>query len=171
MERTATATRPQGDSANPTARILALWRRLSGLPAGPALFSFALCRMVRYSGSVRPRVVELEPGRSVVRMRDRARVRNHLRSVHATALVTFGELASGLALITGLPPGLRAIVTGLEVEYKKKARGTLTARGRAPVPDPDQRREYEVTASVVDERGDEVALLRVHWLVGPERAG
>jgi len=170
MTSAAPAKREQVGHSNPTGRILAMWRRLHGVPAGPLLFSFLLGRLVRYSGTVRPRVVKLEPGRSTVKMRDRARVRNHLRSVHATALVTLGELASGLALISGLPPRMRAIVTGLDIEYKKKARGDLTALGRAPVPDASEQREYEVAASIVDETGDEVAALRVHWLVGPERS-
>ena len=89
--------------------------------------------------------------------------------MHATALVTFGELASGLAMVAALPPRTRAIVTGLEIDYLRKARGTLTAHGKAPLPDSDERAEYVVTASITDAAGDEVATLRVRWLVGPEK--
>ena len=103
-------------------------------------------------------------------MRDRARVRNHLQSVHATALVTLGELASGLAMMMSMPPKTRAIVTGLDIEYLKKARGLLTAHGEAPTPEGDERREYVVTASIRDTPGDEVARMRVRWLVGPEKS-
>jgi acyl-coenzyme A thioesterase PaaI-like protein len=144
-----------------------LWRRLSGLPGGRRLFSFLIGRFARYSGSIGARVRELEPGRSLLTLRDRPRVRNHLRSVHATALVTFGELASGLAMMAGLPPRSRAIVTGLEVEYMKKARGPLTAHGTSPIPAGTERQEYLATASIRDAAGDEVARVVVHWLVGP----
>jgi len=156
-------------AAAPPLRILALWQRLSGLPGGRLLFSLLLGRFVRYSGTIHARVLQLESGLCVARMRDRRRVRNHLRSVHATALVTFGELASGLAMTAALPRGMRAIVTGLEIEYKKKARGLLTVHGRSPIPDGEERREYEVTATITDSSTVEVAEVRVRWLVGPEQ--
>ena len=145
-----------------------LWQRLSGLPGGKWLFSVVVGRFARYSGSIGARVQELEPGSSIVTLRDRAKVRNHLRSVHATALVTLGELASGLAMLAGMPPKTRAIVTRLEIEYLKKARGTLTAHGTAPIPEGDEQAEYVAVASIRNTDDDEVALISVHWLVGPE---
>ena len=149
--------------------IPALWRRLSDVPGGRLLFSILVGRFARYSGSIGARVRELEPGRSVLTLRDRPRVRNHLGSVHATALVTFGELASGLAMMAGMPEGSRAIVTKLETEYLLKARGPLTAYGKAPIPESAERQEYLVTASIRNADDEEVARLQVHWLVGPEK--
>ena len=146
-----------------------LWRQLSGKPGGRWLFSVLVGRFARYSGSIGARVQELEPGRCVATLRDRPKVRNHLRSVHATALVTLGELVSGLSLVSALPPRTRAIATSLEIDYLKKARGRLTAHGRAPVPGGDERAEYVVTASITDASGEEVAAMRVRWLVGPEK--
>jgi uncharacterized protein (TIGR00369 family) len=145
-----------------------LWRRLSGYPGGRWLFSLLVGRFARYSGSIGARVQELEPGRSRVTMRDRRRVRNHLRSVHATALTTLGELASGLAMMAGMPSDARAIVTRLEIDYLKKARGLLTAHGEAPIPATTAKQEYLATASIRDAANEEVARVVVHWLVGPD---
>ena len=147
-----------------------LWKRLSGKPGGRLLFSVLVGRFARYSGSIGARVRELEPGRSVLTLRDRSSVRNHLGSVHATALVTFGELASGLAMLAGLPKHSRAIVTRLEVEYLKKARGPLTAYGKAPIPADNARQEYRVSVTILDAGDEDVARLTVHWLVGPDDA-
>ena len=168
MSETHPAARSSVADADTNA-ILSRWRKLSGMPGGAWMFSRMLGRFARYSGTIGARVVELAAGRSVVVMRDRPAVRNHLRSVHATALVTFGELASGLAMVAALPPRTRAIVTGLEIDYLRKARGTRTAHGKAPLPDGAESTEYVVTASITDATGDEVAAMRVRWLVGPEK--
>ncbi len=156
--------------ASPGARVLGMWRRLSPLPFGRALFMLAFGRVVPYSGALGARVGTLEPGHVVLTLRDRRRVRNHLRSVHAIALANLGEMASGLAMTTALPPGVRSIVTGLSVEYAKKARGTLTAESRVTVPAVTGDVEHDVRAEIRDAAGDTVATVTVRWRLGPAEA-
>lgn len=145
-----------------------LWRRTSALPAGSRLFSILLGRMVPYTGSISPHVEMLAEGYARVSLRDRRRVRNHLRSIHAIAIMNLAEVASGLALNYSLPPDARAILTGLSVEYTRKARGTLTAEVRITVPSTSERREYEFQTVVRDPGGEDVARATARWLVGPK---
>lgn len=151
-------------STNP---VRSLWDRLSPLPGGTRVFSTLLGRMAPFSGAISPRVVELAPGYAKVQMRDRRAVRNHLRSVHAIALADLAELASGLALTYSLPENARAILTGISIEYLKKARGTLTAEARVEVPRSSEERSYELESVVTDAAGEEVARATARWLVGP----
>ncbi len=153
-------------SGKPNA-IYARWLSLKDKPGGKRLFSFLLGRMVPYSGSISPRVEELEPGRCVVTMHDRGKLRNHLNSIHAVALMNLGELSSGLAIITAIPPDARGILAGLSIEYLKKGRGTLKAVCQCPVPATSERREYEVVAEISDRDGEAVARIKARWLVGP----
>ena len=152
-----------------TSAILASWNRLQGVPGGRALFRFMLGRRVPYTGSISPEVLELAPGRVRVAMRDRPRLRNHLRSLHAVALTNLGELATGLAVISSLPADARGIPTGFSIEFLKKARGRIEARCAANIESSAAERDVDVEADLVDESGDPVARFTARWRVGPRR--
>ena len=146
-----------------SARINRLWRHLSPLPGGRWLFSRMIGRIVPYTETIRATVIHLEPGHVRVQLADRRRVRNHLSSIHAIALVNLGEISSGLAVMAALPPGARGIVKGLSVDFIKKARGTLVAECRTTVPPLTDSIDHPVVATITDASGDEVARLHVIW--------
>jgi len=145
-----------------------MWNLLSGMPGGKRVFSRLLGRLVPYSGTIHATVTVLRAGYAEVQMPDRRAVRNHLDSVHAIALANLAELAGNVALMYSLPDDARFIVSGIEIEYVKKARGTITAIGESPVPRTSTRMAYDVEVSLRDAGGEEVAHATLHSLVGPK---
>src|SRR5690606_32492058 len=129
------------------------------------LFSRLVGRMAPYTGSVRATVTVLRAGYAEVEMQDRRGVRNHLDCIHAIALVNLAELAGNLALAYSLPDDARFIVSGIEIEYMKKARGRITAIGEPPIPRAATRAQYDVPVTLRDTSGDEVARAVLHTLV------
>ncbi len=74
-------------------------------------------------------------------------------------------------MLTGLPPTVRGIVTGLSVEFTKKARGTLVAESNADIPTVQGEIEHVVRAELTDAAGDAVAKVTVTWHLRPQEDG
>jgi acyl-coenzyme A thioesterase PaaI-like protein len=145
-----------------------LWNLLSGMPAGKVVFSRLVGRVAPYTGSIHATVTVLRAGYAEVQMADRRAVRNHLDCVHAIALANLAELTGNVALMYSLPDDARFIVSGIDIAYTKKARGTITAVGESPIPRTASRAQYDVPVTLRDAGGDEVARAVLHSLVGPK---
>jgi acyl-coenzyme A thioesterase PaaI-like protein len=158
--------KPKLDGGKNLIRIA--WDVLSGVPGGKIVFSRLVGRLAPYTGTIHATVTVLRPGYAEVQMHDRRGVRNHLDCVHAIALANLGELAGNVALAYSLPDDGRFIVSGLEIEYLKKARGLITAVGECPVPRTAARAHYDVPVTLRDTSGEEVARVILHSLVGPK---
>ena len=169
MNKNSQGSSKQADKVAPEQRLLVLWRRYGSNALGRKLFSYALGRMIPYSGSIKAEVIRLEPGDSLVVMKDRRSLRNHLHSIHAIALANLGELSSGLAMVSAIPANTRAIVVNLEIEYLKKARGRLLAVGSASPPDQvNEALDSIALADIKDSEGDIVSRVKVHWRLSPK---
>lgn len=149
--------------------IRAAWDVLSGIPGGKTLFSRLVGRMAPYTGTIHAQVEVVRTGYSEVTMKDSRAVRNHLDCVHAIALANLAELAGNVALFYSMPDDARFIVSGMEIEYTKKARGTITAVGESPVPRTSDRAAYDVDVTLRDASGEQVARAILHSLVGPKK--
>ncbi|MEW5833913.1 MAG: hotdog fold domain-containing protein [Pseudomonadota bacterium] len=149
--------------------VLALYRRITRWPLGHWLFSRAVCLKAPYFATIAPRFVALEPGRCVVRIRDRRRVHNHIGTVHAIALCNMAELSAGVMTDATIPASMRWIPRGMTVEYLAKASGTMRAEATPEVPARKAASGYSwpVRVCVLDEAGGEVFRARIDMWVSP----
>jgi acyl-coenzyme A thioesterase PaaI-like protein len=144
-----------------------LWNLLQAVPGGGRLMGQLIGRMAPYTGTIRPEVLELGPGHAKVRMKDRKKIRNHLNSVHAIALMNLGEATTGVAMLASLPPNTRGIPTHLGMDYLKKARGTITGTCNCDLVPTNEKRELDVHGELHDEKGELVARIHAKWMIGP----
>ena len=148
-------------------QLIQLWDKIQTLPGGRWLMSKALGVMIPYSGGLNAQIEALGNGFARVRLKDRRKVRNHLRSIHAMALANLGELSTGLALHSALPSNARAILTRFEIEYLKKARGEIVAECNAPRVEAAQSSNVQVTSILQNTDKEPVARVVAVWRVGP----
>lgn len=153
----------------PTDRIRILWHALHRIPGGRKLFSWMIGYVAPYSGSIQAQVDDLRVGYAQVRMRDRPRLRNHLRSLHAIALSNLAEYTGNLALAYSIPGDARFIVTGMNMEYFQKARGYITAVCDSEMPADNAKRQVTISIDLRDADGMLVSRGTIFSLVGPVR--
>ena len=120
-------------------------------------------------------VAEVAPGRGVVRLPDRAEIRNHVGSQHAGALFSAGEAASGAAFVGAFAERLGDITPlaqSAEIKYRKIAKGVIAATGTAPdaeelLADLDSEGvvQFAVEVALTNAAGDVVATMTVNWHV------
>ncbi|KAI9360800.1 hypothetical protein DFJ73DRAFT_757209 [Zopfochytrium polystomum] len=117
-------------------RLITAFNFCSRIPfIGRLLFSALLGFFSPYTGTLPLRVTHLSPGHCRAAMTETRSLRNPFRSVHAAALINFGEAVGGLAVMSWLEAvgavkggrweHLRGIPVRLEGQFLKKARGTL----------------------------------------------
>jgi acyl-coenzyme A thioesterase PaaI-like protein len=116
---------------------LQMFRSIGRTAAGRWVFARVICFKAPYFATIAPLVEDLAPGRCVVRIRDRRRVRNHIGTVHAIALCNAAELAGGLATDATIAPAQRWIPKGMTVRYLRRAKGSLVATASVTVPPVD----------------------------------
>lgn len=152
-------------------RLVALHRRFSRWPGGRWAFSRLVCLKAPYFASISPIVEVLEPGRCEATLRHRRRVTNHLGTVHAIALCNLAELAGGLATDASLPPSMRWIPKGMQVEYLKKAVGDMRAVATPTQPLLESGEGYALPVDVVatDPAGEAVFRARITMWLSPRR--
>lgn len=147
--------------------LLKLWKTLENKPLGKHLFSRILSTAIPYTGSIFPYVLKLEKGHSEISICDTKKLRNHLNCVHAIALANVGELSTGLAVTTQMPENMRCILKNIEVEYLKKARGTLLATSATSEILPSTNEDRVVIGEIFDQNKTLVTRVKATWAIGP----
>lgn len=159
---------------NRLARALAA---IDQLPSGAAVRarSLLLGTAVPFAGTAGSLVLELRPGRAVVRVPDRRGNRNHLGGIHAAAMMLAAESAAGFVCGIEVPDDKLLVVKDFSVAFPKRATGSVTATAELDAADRariahDDRGDVTVAVRVLDEAGVEPIVVRTVWAFRSARA-
>lgn len=122
------------------------------------------------------RLDEVHDGSAVASLADAPEVLNHVATVHAGALFTLAEAASGAAMAGAFAPVLfevRPVVSAAAIEYARPAHAPVRAVASAERDgaelradlERDGRATFDVRVSLVDGRARDVATFRATWVV------
>ncbi len=145
------------------------WDTLSRVPRGKYIYSYLIGRYAPYTGTIGAVIEDLREGHSEVSLKDAPSIRNHLSSIHAVALANLAELTGNIALSYSMPADARFIVSKMEIEYLKKARGKVTGICDCPIPTSNEKKTWLVPVEIHDEGGNVVCTAVLHSLVGPKK--
>jgi acyl-coenzyme A thioesterase PaaI-like protein len=157
-------------------RLAASLRPFDKLPGPLARHARTLFmrRLVRFVGTAKLDILELTASRSVVVVKNRPRVRNHIGSVHAAAIALIAETASGFVVGMNVPDTGAPVIKSMKVEYKKRAKGALRAEASLTDAQIEQilsteKGDVSVAVKVTDETGNEPVLCEMVWAWTPKK--
>lgn len=158
---------------NKLARTVA---KLDRLPAALRVKALSLVvgRIVPYVGTSGLCIEELTEDRVVVSVKNVRRVQNHIKGVHASAMVLLAETASGMVTGMNVPDDKLPLMKSLTAEFRKRSEGamravaTLTPEQRARIVN-EERGEVRVETRVTDETGGEPVHCEMIWAWVPRK--
>ena len=140
-------------------KVLELYQRANRVPVlGRGAFSLAFALKAPYFLTIAPTLVELRPNHAEVRVRKWWGVQNHIGTVHVIALANGMEMAMGALAEATIPPHLRWIPKGMELEYLAMSDSTMLAT--ADTDPADWAGPGEVAVRVQATRGDGTVAVR-----------
>lgn len=129
---------------------------------------------VPFADHARVETLAAGPDAGLARIPEAAELTNHIASVHAGALFTVGETASGAAMLGAfgdLMGGVRAVTRKSEIRYRRIALGEINARAvlgepagavRARLAEAGKA-DFDVEVVLANTAGETVAEMSVTW--------
>ena len=151
--------------SNRLSRVVA---KLKNLPAASFLITKAFASQVPFVGTGGLRFEALEEGRAVLTIKNRRKVQNHIKGVHASAMGLLAETATGAVLGMTIPDDKVPLMKSMHIDYVRRASGglraeaTLTPEMRQRVLTEDKG-DFVVPLRVTDDAGEEPLRAQMTW--------
>ncbi|WKE65005.1 DUF4442 domain-containing protein [Gallaecimonas kandeliae] len=158
---------------NRLGRLVRLCQRLPKSWQGAAL-SRLFNGAVKFAGTAGIRITQADFGEARMVLRNKGKVQNHIKGVHAAATALLGESVTGLVFGLNVPDNRLPLLKAMEVNYLRRAKGSLSAVATLTEEQIAQIRsqekgEVEVAVTITDEEGAEPVQARYLWAWVPKQ--
>lgn len=150
--------------------------KAAGLPVG--LRSWVITRLfgrfVPFLGTAGLVFEEVSRERMVVSVKNRKKVQNHIKGLHAAAMALLAETATGFVVGMNVPDDKLMLLKSMKVSYYKRAQGNMKAVATLS-PQQVQRMQTEdkgdvlVDVVVTDESGESPIVCEMVWAWVPKK--
>ena len=138
------------------------------------VLSKAFSFMIPYAGRSKVRIEQLTHEKSVITIKNRRKVQNHIGSIHATAIAIAAESATGYLVAMNVPDTSVPVIKTLKVDYEKRCKGniravaTLTEAQRESMRT-QEKGEVNVAVTITDAENKEPVQCEMIWAWTPKR--
>lgn len=132
------------------------------------VMSFLFGRGVPYFGTTGIFIHCLTTTRTEMSVKNRRRVQNHIKGIHACAMSVLAEAATGMLIGINVPDDKLPLIKNMNISYKRLAQGDLKAISHLEAHQVEQIRnsdkgEIIVPVKITDESGNEPATFEMTW--------
>ena len=138
------------------------------------ILSFVLGSTVKFVGTAGIKCLHLSAKKSVFKLANKKKVRNHIGSVHAAASALVAETATGMAVGYHVPDDKVPLLKNMNIAYVKRSSGALTAEAyltneQIESLHRDEKGSFIVACIVKDEKNIEPIVCSFEWAWTPKR--
>lgn len=138
-------------------------------------FTVIFGRAVKYFRTSGLRFDWIEPNHSIVVIKNRKYVQNHIGTVHAVAMIMIAESATGALVGLNVPGNAVPVIKRMEVDYRKRASGDMRAEAmltpeQITMMQNEERGEVDVAVTITDAENKEPIFVRAVWAWTPKRS-
>lgn len=140
----------------------------------PWLLTFMFGRFVPFLATAGLHFDEVATSRLVVTLRNRRKVQNHIKGLHAAAQALLAETASGFVLALNVPDDKLMLLKSMKIDYLQRCQGDLRAvailsQAQIEAVVREDKGDTLVEVSVTDESGQEPVRCEMVWAWLPKK--
>ncbi|SEL80863.1 protein of unknown function [Colwellia chukchiensis] len=131
------------------------------------LFTKLFCSQVKYAGTSKLTVLDIQARQVRLQMKNRKSVQNHIGGVHAIAAALLAESATGIVFAMNLPDRCLPLLKTMTIQYQRRMQGDLTAVATMSAQQiallSEDKGAIDIEVIINDESGEQPILCQMTW--------